>query len=97
MSVAELFSQFVSSPYKDISMLYQRDLIDDKSLEYLLSEYKIDPLGAKLLMARLLYRCDFFDVLWEWLNFLHKILPKVDTHRRPKDLRGMTYIFIKSK
>ena len=53
----------VSSPYKDISMLYQRDLIDDKSLECLLSEYKVDPLGAKLLMARLLYRCDFFDVL----------------------------------
>ena len=53
----------IDTPCKDIAMLYQNNVLTIDDLSKYLDLYRFDPISIKMLMARILYRCDIFDLL----------------------------------
>ena len=53
----------VDTPCKDIALLYQNNMLTIEDLNKYLDSYRLDPINIKVLMARILYRCDVFDLL----------------------------------
>ena len=53
----------IDTPCRDLCFLIQNELITMEEFSLILNEYNLDVKSARVLMAKVLYRCDFFDCL----------------------------------
>ena len=51
----------VDSPCRDISFIIQNELISLPEISKILDEYNLDAKSARVLMSRMLYKCEVFD------------------------------------
>lgn len=79
------FNLIVDSPMRDIADLYKTNVIDDNNINQVLSSYSMDKQKASILMARILFPTQLFDILEEHYSLKKDIRKEIIIYSKEID------------